>query len=204
MAGATFKDYEEQLRQLLPPGPAFPCGDYESMIALMLEVFALELSRIDSRVEALIRENDPRVSVETFQEWLTEWGLPDVCANLLSGMTDSTLRQLLLFRITVLGGQSRRFFAELCARFGYVIQIDELQRHTVDSQVMDGLWSSTLPYAWKVNILTGEENATTHWHNVLGGVQEALSWWGDGLVECLIERYKPAHTEVYYGYYGVE
>lgn len=201
---ASFQDYEEMLRQLLPPGPAFPRGDYESAVAMLLEVFALELSRIDSRVEALIRENDPRICVETFREWLTEWGLPDVCANLIAGMNDSTLRQLLLFRITVLGGQSRQFFAELCARFGYVIQIDELQLHTVDSQVMDGLWSAPAPHMWKVNVLTGEEDATTNWHTTLGGVQEALAWWGDQLVECLIEKYKPAHTEVIYGYYGVE
>lgn len=200
---ATYKDYEEQLRQLLPPGPAFPRGDYESMMAMLLEVFALELTRIDSRVEALVRENDPRVCVETFQEWLTEWGLPDVCANLLSGMTDSTLRQLLLFRITVLGGQSRQFFFDLCARFGYLIQIDECQVYTVDDQVMDALWEQAEPHYWKVNILTGDEDATVHWHNTLGGVQEALSWWGDQLVECLIEKYKPAHTEVIYGYYGV-
>lgn len=201
---ATYQEYEQLLRQLLPPGPAFPRGDYESMIAMLLEVFALELSRIDSRVDALVREDDPRVSVECFREWLEEWGLPDVCTGLLDNLTDSTLRQLLLFRITVEGGQSRKFFAELCARFGYVIQIDELQRHTVDSQVMDGLWSAPAPYMWKVNILTGAENATTNWHNTLGSVREALAWWGDGLVECLIERYKPAHTEVIYGYYGVE
>ena len=109
----SYQEYEEMLRQLLPPGPAFPRGDYESMMAMLLEVFALELSRIDSRVDALVREDDPRVSVECFREWLEEWGLPDVCSNLLSNLTDSVLRQLLLFRITVPGGQSKKFFVEL-------------------------------------------------------------------------------------------
>lgn len=202
---ATYQEYEQLLRQLLPPGPAFPRGDYESMIAMLLEVFALELSRIDSRVDALIRENDPRVSVECFREWLEEWGLPDVCTGLLDNLTDSTLRQLLLFRITVPGGQSRQFFADLAARFGYNIQIDELQRYTVQSQVMDALWSEPKPFWWRVNILSGTsaEGSTVSAHTVIGGVNEALAWWGDQLIECLIERYKPAHSEVIYGYFDV-
>lgn len=197
-------EYLSMLKKLLPPGIAFPREDTTSFIALLLECWAIELSRIDSRIDALIRENDPRVSVECFSDWLAEWGLPDVCANLIAGMTDTTLRQLLLFKITTVGGQSRRFFAELAARFGYSIQIDEFQHHTVDSQVMDALWSSTTPHYWRVNVLTGAEDATSHAHNTLGDVTEPLAWWGDQLIECLIERYKPAQSEVLFGYHGVK
>ena len=201
----SYQEYEEMLRQLLPPGPAFPRGDYESMMAMLLEVFALELSRIDSRVDALVREDDPRVSVECFREWLEEWGLPDVCSNLLSNLTDSVLRQLLLFRITVPGGQSKKFFVELAARFGYEIQIDELRPYTVQSEVMDAMWSTAAAYTWRVNVLSGAaaENTTASMHTVIGGADEPLAWWGDMLLECLIERYKPAQTEVVYGYFQV-
>ena len=200
---ASYQEYEEMLRQLLPPGPAFPRGDYESMMAMLLEVFALELSRIDSRVDALVREDDPRVSVECFREWLEEWGLPDVCSNLLGNLTDSVLRQLLLFRITVPGGQSKKFFVELAARFGYEIQIDELRPYTVQSEVMDAMWSTAAAYTWRVNVLSGAaaENTTASMHTVIGGADEPLAWWGDMLLECLIERYKPAQTEVVYGYF---
>lgn len=200
---ASYQEYEEMLRQLLPPGPAFPRGDYESMMAMLLEVFALELSRIDSRVDALVREDDPRVSVECFREWLEEWGLPDVCSNLLGNLTDSVLRQLLLFRITVPGGQSKKFFVELAARFGYEIQIDELRPYTVQSEVMDAMWSTSAAYTWRVNVLSGAaaENTTASMHTVIGGADEPLAWWGDMLLECLIERYKPAQTEVVYGYF---
>lgn len=200
---ASYQEYEEMLRQLLPPGPAFPRGDYESMMAMLLEVFSLELSRIDSRVDALVREDDPRVSVECFREWLEEWGLPDVCSNLLGNLTDSVLRQLLLFRITVPGGQSKKFFVELAARFGYEIQIDELRPYTVQSEVMDAMWSTAAAYTWRVNVLSGAaaENTTASMHTVIGGADEPLAWWGDMLLECLIERYKPAQTEVVYGYF---
>lgn len=199
-------EYLQMLKQLMPPGIAFPRHDATSVWALLLECWAIELSRIDSRLDALVREDDPRVSVECFREWLEEWGEPDACANLVAGMTDTVLRQLLLFRITTIGGQSRQFFAELAARFGYRIQIDELQMHTVDSQVMDGLWSQPAPFMWRVNILSGtsSEGSTVGVHTVIGGADEALAWWGDQLIECLIERYKPAQSEVLFGYHGVK
>jgi uncharacterized protein YmfQ (DUF2313 family) len=39
------------------------------------------------------------------------------------------------------------------------------------------------------------------YHNVMGGAEEALAWWGDNLIECLIKRYAPAHTTLYFGYF---
>lgn len=197
-------EYLLMLKKLLPPGVAFPRGDATSFVALLLECWAIELSRADARIDALIRENDPRISVECFSDWLEEWGLPDVCTGLLANMTDTTLRQLLLFKVTTVGGQNRQFFADLAARFGYRIQIDEYRHHTVDSQVMDGLWSSDVEHYWKCNILTGAENATAQLHNTLGVVSEPLAWWGDQLIECLIEKYKPAQSEVLFGYYGID
>lgn len=197
------EEYLRMLKQLLPPGPAFPRGDRASMVALMLEAWSVELARIDSRIETLISENDPRVSVEAFEDWCAEWGIPDVCENLLGDLSTVTLRQLLLFKITTIGGQSVRFFAELAKIFGYTIQIDEIRPYTVDSQVMDAMWSNGVAHTWRVNILTGQEDSTAQMHNTLGTVNEPLAWWGDGLLECLFARYKPAHTEVYYGYHGV-
>ena len=198
-------EYLQMLKRLLPPGIAFPRQDVTSVWALLLECWAIELSRIDSRLDALVREDDPRISLECFTKWLEEWGEPDLCAGLVTGLNDTILRQLLLFKITTVGGQSRQFFADLAARFGYRIQIDELQRYTVQSQVMDALWSEPKPFWWRVNILSGTsaEGSTVSAHTVIGGVNEALAWWGDQLIECLIERYKPAHSEVIYGYFDV-
>ena len=64
----TQEEYARMVKQLLPPGPAGERGDATSMIAMMIEVWAEELARVDSRVRTLVREADPRFAVETFKD----------------------------------------------------------------------------------------------------------------------------------------
>ena len=71
--GVTAKEYVGMLKELLPPGPAWPRGDSASLYALMFEVWGAELARVDARARALVTEADPRVAIETFPEWLDEW-----------------------------------------------------------------------------------------------------------------------------------
>ena len=78
----TANEYVGMLKELLPPGPVWPRGDSTSLYAMMFEVWAIELARIDSRANALITEADPRFAIETFPQWLEEWGLPDECLKL--------------------------------------------------------------------------------------------------------------------------
>ena len=69
----TAHEYVGMLKELLPPGPAWPRGDSTSLYAMMFEVWGTELARIDSRANALIKEADPRFAIETFPDWLAEW-----------------------------------------------------------------------------------------------------------------------------------
>lgn len=189
------------LKQLLPPGYAWPRGDATSLIGMMIEVWAEELSRVDSRARALMREADPRFATETFQEWLNDWGLPDDCIRAWSQANDSTLRTLLLYKIRAIGRQDRQYFIELAEMFGYRIEIDEFRCHSVQSDAMDVLAGEAWRNVWRVNVMTGA-GSVMGWHNTMGGVDEALAWWGDRLIECLIKRYAPAHTDLYFGYYS--
>ena len=173
------------------------------MIAMMIEVWAEELARVDSRVRTLVREADPRFAVETFKDWLDDWGLPDDCLRAWADMNVTTLRTLLLYKIKTIGRQDRQYFIDLAEMFGYRIVIDEFRTHTVQSTAMDGLCGEEWPHVWRVNALTGA-GSVMGYHTVLGQVSEALAWWGDRLIECLIKRYAPAHTELYFGYYGFE
>ena len=199
----TQEEYARMVKQLLPPGPAWERGDATSMIAMMIEVWAEELARVDSRVRTLVREADPRFAVETFKDWLDGWGLPDDCLRAWADMNVTTLRTLLLYKIKTIGRQDRQYFIDLAEMFGYRIVIDEFRTHTVQSTAMDGLFGEEWPHVWRVNVLTGA-GSVMGYHTVLGQVSEALAWWGDRLIECLIKRYAPAHTELYFGYYGFE
>lgn len=200
MAIATAQEYVNQLKMLLPPGPAFPRGDSTSLFAMMLEVWGAELARVDGRACQVIEEADPRQAIETFQEWLDQWGLPDECIKLWTTADNSTLRNLLLWKIKDTGSPNLAFFRDLAAMFGYTITIDEFFRHSVRSRSSEVLATERWPNTWRVNVCSGLGAKVTY-HQVVGGADEALAWWGDAIIECLIKRYAPAHTKIYFGYY---
>lgn len=200
-------EYTRQLKALLPRGPAWPRDDTTSMLAFMIEVWALEFARVDARAQALINEADPRFCSETFNEWLTQWGIPDQCLSawgsvLSDGLTEKILRQALLQKMTTSGSQSLQFFINLAKNYGYEITIDEFTTHTVMSNVMaafindDAEWS----HMWKVCVFSGRGGQVS-WHDALGTASEPLCWWGDAVIECVIRQYAPAHTQVLFGYF---
>ncbi len=193
-------EYVGMLKELLPHGPAWPRGDSTSLYALMFEVWGAELARVDARARALITEDDPRFAIETFQEWLDEWGLPDDCIKTWSNANDSTLRKLLLWKIQTVGSQNWQFFVDLAAMFGYVITVDEFNRHSVRSRTSDVLSEEMWPHTWRVNVLAAQGSAMTY-HEVTGDAKEPLAWWGDSLIECLIKRYAPAHCTLIFAYH---
>lgn len=199
----TAHEYVGMLKELLPPGPAWPRGDSTSLYAMMFEGWGTELARIDSRANALIKEADPRFAIETFPDWLVEWGLPDECLKLWGATDMPTLRRLLLWKMTTVGAQNKQFFIDLAAMFGYSIVIDEFFQYNVMSHVNDVLAGESWPHTWRVNVLGGSNN-TLQWHLVTGEVKEPLAWWGDSVLECLIRRYAPAHTKLYFGYWNQE
>ena len=153
MAVTTQAEYEKLLKQLLPPGPAWPRGDAASLMAMMIEVWAAELSRVDSRARSLVKEADPRFAIETFDEWLEDWGLPDACTQAWADINTSILRTLLIYKVRTIGRQDRQYFVDLAAMFGYRIVIDEFRQHTVISTSMDALCEEPWPYTWRVNVL---------------------------------------------------
>lgn len=201
------KAYVQQIRALLPNGPAWPRDDDTSAMAMLIECWANEFSRIDSRAHALLTESDPRSCTETFREWLTQWGVPDPCLELWgslteTGLTEKTLREALVEKISVPGGQNLAFFVRLALNYGYKITIDELRPHTVMSRVIEPFSGDGWTFRWRVQIASASA-ATVNWHDAVGTCNEPLAWWGDSVIECLIKRYAPAHTEVSFSYLGI-
>ena len=114
-------------------------------------------------------------------------------------MNNTTLRKLLIQKVTSIGGQTPQFFIDLASMFGYTIEIDEFRGYTVMADTLDVLAEELWPSTWEVNVLQSAGEKMTY-HEVTGGVEEPLAWWGDALIECLIRRYAPAHTQVSFAY----
>lgn len=189
----TREDYRRALHALLPPGQALP-ADAESRWQQLLEALAGALARVDARAAQLLEEADPRTTYELLPDWERVAGLPDPCVP--SEQTVDERRAALLRVLTSTGGQSRAYFIDLAASLGFEITIEEHQPHTVGDDVAHAIQGDAWRWAWTVR--APEETVT--YLTVAGAVPEPLATWGNERLECVIERSRPAHTNVLFAY----
>ena len=181
-------DYVGQLLQLMPPGPAW--AEKNDLLA----AFADSLSRIHNRALDLIENADVRTADELFADWERVAGLPGPCVT--SGQSTGQRRTALVNKITELGGQSRAYFIAIAAALGYTVTIDEFTEFTVDDDVDAPLNGTEWAYAWMV---TSPQNIITEL-TVDDTVDDALAAWGDAVLECVLNQFKPAHTILIFSY----
>ena len=178
-------DYLNLLRNLLPYGPAWT-DDPNAAVSRMFEGLSQELARIDGRCWALINEADPRSTQELFSDWQSEFGLPDPCVQALGGnQTSAQLRAALLGRINSVGGATAAYFTEVAAALGFVIRITEF------------LGSNT-PYQWQVEVSMGKSLTQ---FSFASDFSEPWATWGSTLLECVMKRLAPAHTDLVFSYH---
>lgn len=194
--------YSAQLRALLPQGLAWP-RDADSNLGMLLAGIAEELARIDARAGDLIEEADPRTALELLAEWERMAGLPDACYGQPDNIPE---RQVALTsRIIDLGGQSRAYFTALAASLGYVVSIDEFSPFRCGDSCGKPCYDDDWAYAWRMNILPIEYDlpegqfyfAQFRCGDSCG---KPLRGWGAINLECLVNRYKPAHSTVLFSY----
>ena len=189
-------DYLHQLQALLPHGPAWPRDDTAALTRL-LAALATELARVDGRAMQLVEEADPRTVAELFADWERVTGLPDACAVAFGGdHSMSQRRAALVGRLTTMGGQSSAYYVGLAAALGYAITISEFSEHSVNDNVEHPLYGAAWNFAWQVNAAL---NTVTEF-TIDSTVDDPLATWGNALLECVINRLKPAQTTVLFSY----
>lgn len=194
--GVIATDYLAQLQALLPPGPAWP-KDADAPLTKMLTGLAQELSRVDARALQLADEVDPRTTAELFADWERVAGLPDACVIAFAGdQTAAQRRASLVGRLATLGGQSAAYYIALAASLGYTVTITEFWEHSVADDVEHGLYGAAWNFAWQVS---GALNTVTD-ITVESLVEDAISIWGNTLLECVIKRLAPAQSTVLFSY----
>lgn len=210
--------YTKHLAKLLPQGKAWlssqgtgsdPSGSKESSSKTsnfhnLFQGMASELTRTHVRFESLLKENDPRITLELLSEWERFAGLPDDCSIISStlGETIQKRKENLLQKLTGVQGQSVAGFEKLLKRLRVNAKITEL-----------------CPFVFGVSqagqdaLNGGAENRNYFFIEV---IEERLTWLECGVseigvtsfvvidyaeeLECLINRFKPAHTQVIVSY----
>lgn len=207
--------YAEAFASLLPQGIAWP-RESQSVLMRVVKGIGQIWGFVDSRAADLLeRESDPRLTVELLPEWERAWGLPDPCFGEPISIADR--QKMLVMKMTLLGAQSRAFFVAIAGFIGYTITIREyapfmagvsMCGDTSHQNLLSG--GDAFHMRWQI----GAPEMRFYWNVQVGAVR--LTWFrctsGQAGIdphlriaiatdlECLLRRYKPAHTEVTFDY----
>lgn len=178
--------YARALKRLLPRGALWLMQPTSVLSKAMLGI-ADEIARVVARGVDLIEESDPRTATETLDEWEQAVGLPDHCIEEIPA-TDEERRLAITQKLIKRGGQTPALYIALALACGYTVTITENYGATVAragaARAGDARASAGADqYVWLVTVDPPAGAALSH----------------DEL-ECVIERAKPAHTEVIFEY----
>jgi uncharacterized protein YmfQ (DUF2313 family) len=200
--------YVEALIGLLPQGSAWP-RDPEAVLMKTVTGLAGIWGNVDGRAADLLeRESDPRMTLELLPDWERAFGLPDKCLAEPVGIAERQVA--LVARITFLGAQSREFFIALAKLIGYDITIREYAPWMFGISECGETSDDTGYWRWEI----GAPEMRFAWTIFVNTTR--IVWWRYGSaeigidphlriglatdLECIIRRYKPAHTEVFFDY----
>lgn len=191
----SVENYVQQLQSLLLIGKAWT-RNVDSVLTSLLKGVAKEFARIDARADDLIRESDPRTTSELLEDWERVAELPDQCVTVTQ--TIEQRRVALTSKLTMQGGQSRKYFINLATSMGYAgATIDEYRPMNCNDDCNDALYSESDRYFWTINL---PSTSGIFVMNCNGSCNDSLQAWGDEAIECRINKYKPAHTTAIFAY----
>ncbi len=204
-------DYARQFLMLLPHGQAWPRHP-SSVLVRACTGLSEYWGFVDGRAADLLeRESDPRITFELLPDWERAWGLPDPCFP--DATTLGERQAMLVLKMTLLGGQSRAFFQWVGEWLGYgEIRIEEYapfmagvsQAGDTRDQYGDFRWYIGPPemrFYWTIHMA---QTRLIWFRSAAGeaGVDHHLEFGLATDLECLFQRWKPAHTQIVLDYSG--
>ncbi|WGM04055.1 YmfQ family protein [Arsenophonus nasoniae] len=182
------EEYTQLLRALLPHGSAWDEADP------LIKGLAPSLANAHQHADSLMIEINPAESVELIERYEKLCGLPDKClARRKQTLTER--QQVLDAKVNAVGGINEAFFKKQLEILGYHTATIEQFQHR--DSTPDPAWGDKWRYYWRINI---PADANVRRMTCRSPCNSSLRTWGDGVVECVIERLCPSHTKVLFAY----
>ncbi|MDF0377705.1 putative phage tail protein [Methylophilus sp. YYY-1] len=186
--------HAELLKLLLPP------VSYDSTGALLDAELIAEGNALDlaeSSADQILIEADPRTTTVMFSDWERVYGLPEICVT-NSGIVQSSQerRAALVAKVIMQGGQHEQFYIDLAASLGYTITITKWAPQNTEHDTEHAVTDEKYRFIWQVNsALNTIRELTTE-----DDTEMATEVWGNTLLECTMNRFKPGHTYIIFAY----
>jgi uncharacterized protein YmfQ (DUF2313 family) len=189
----TAAEYAGAMRALLPRGPAWNI-EAGSTQAALCAAFTQIVGQSDADAIQIIADAFPETASAMLPEWNETLGIPDACFGPPASVTQN--RQQIVAKLIGTGGQSIAYFVGLAAAFGIDITISEFSALYTDTAIPAGmiLAPADWAYTWRVNI----DRNSVPFISVASPVNAFLASQNLQALDCLLRRYKPAHTQFYY------
>lgn len=192
-------DYTGMLAGLLPRGAAWPTGE-GSVWRRFLAALARECARVDQSGHLLMREANPQTTALLLPEWETEVGLPDQCSQ--DDETVAERRAAVVHKLARRGGATPEYFEELAlvygADLGQSVSVEEFTPFRAGASAAgDGVTNGDWTHAFLVH---GPSVYFRVFRADSGAAGEPLRSWGNERLECVVNKYKPAHTVALFSY----
>lgn len=195
--GMSRAQYVEFLKHLFPKGDAWNrlvTAQFNSLFESMAEEFV----RFDQRVGTdLLNEVDPATTLELLEDWERIVDLPDDLQTEL-GATVGERQIDIIRKLSARGGQSRQFFIDLAALFGYTITITEIKPFRCGINTAgERCYQITWLHHWYVN---SDSEISRIFKAGSGRAGDRLRDWANTTLENVITDKKPAQSTVFFTY----
>lgn len=166
----------------------------KSTLSKLLLALSVEFARIEERALALVRESLPTTSFELLPDWERVFRLPDECTSNQS-LTIEQRRQRISQLLTTRGGQNKNFYKQLAANFGFDIGVidvsDQPPFRAGQGRAGDRITNGTWRYAF---VIQAPADSIIKFRAGKSSAGDRLLLVQNSVLQCLIDKYKPAHT----------
>jgi uncharacterized protein YmfQ (DUF2313 family) len=191
----TKENYLPVFLKLLPRGAAI-ARTLDSWVSKLLRGLLGVFVSVHLRTLALLREMDPRSTLEFLSVWEKFAGLPDEC-SLVQGTT-SERRQAVVSKLTAVGHASIQYYLDLAAALGYSdatiteFSAARFRRRRFGQRYGKKEWEFT----WQLNI-PSVRITKARFGDRFG---TRFKQGGNTILECRILKLKAAHKKVIFNY----
>ena len=196
MASPTVKKkYNNLLKRLFPDGWAWDAKNQKtSNLSKLIASMSEEYTRIDDRGANLIKESNPATTFELLPDWERVFGLPDECSP-TQDLSIQQRRQRIIQLLTTRGGQNKGFYQTLASNFGFDVNVIEVSDQPpfragsgrAGDKLTNGVWR----YAF---VIQAPADSLVKFRAGISTAGDRLLLVQNSTLQCLIEKYKPAHA----------
>lgn len=191
----TAEQFQQAFLDLLPRGPVWP-KDSDANLVKTVAALMPSAERVASRASNLVQDGFPSTTLELLPEWEASVGLPDPCQG--EAPSIEARRSQVVARFANTGGQSVAYLIGYAANLGYPITIKEYAPSRAGvMRAGTAVTAEGSQFAIVVNSALYNLRYFRAGSNTAG---EALSTWGNAVLECELTEIKPAHCVMVFTY----